>query len=219
MDTDTTPHLVWDWNGTLLDDAPLIAQAMNAAYRAAGLAPITYDRYRAAFSLSSADLIRRTHGTVPDQDALARMAAAYHAHYRSGSASLAVDALEALALADRQGVPQSLLSLHPAQALSAALAGHGLADRFTLVTGRTGDASGGKHPRLLDHLAALAGAGVAPGRVVLIGDTEDDGDAARRAGVRAVLHTGGVQDRAGLARAGWPVADSLPAAVRMATAG
>ncbi|WP_225830203.1 HAD family hydrolase [Streptomyces sp. NK08204] len=217
MDTDARPHVVWDWNGTLLDDAALIADAMNAAYRTAGLAAVSHDRYRAAFSLSATELIQRTHGVVPGQDTMKRMGAAYHEHYRSRRCALAADAREALALAEERGATQSLLSLHPEDALVKALAEHGLAGRFALVTGRTGDAAGGKHRRLLDHMGLLAQAGVTAGRIVLVGDTGDDGDAARRAGVRAVLHTGGVQDRTALARTGWPVVDSLLEAVRMAT--
>ena len=214
MRPDAPLHLVWDWNGTLLDDSALIADAMNAAYRAAGLAAISNSRYRKSFSLSPADLIRRTHGVLPGPAVLKRMGDAYHHHYRSGLTDLAPDALDALAAADELGATQSLLSLHPHDALIKALDHHGLTSRFLAVTGRSGEASGGKHALLREHLALLARSGVTPPRIFLIGDTADDGDAAREAGVHAVLHTAGVEEHTGRHRR--PVADSLLEAVHMA---
>ncbi|MER6979879.1 HAD hydrolase-like protein, partial [Streptomyces carpinensis] len=52
-----------------------------------------------------------------------------------------------------------------------------------------------------------------PARTVVIGDAADDAVAARHAGARAVLYTGGSHSRASLEEAGVPVVDTLREAV------
>ena len=39
-------HVVWDWNGTLVEDLPVVVESVNAALDAIGEAPITEDDYR-----------------------------------------------------------------------------------------------------------------------------------------------------------------------------
>jgi phosphoglycolate phosphatase-like HAD superfamily hydrolase len=50
-------------------------------------------------------------------------------------------------------------------------------------------------------------------RVALIGDSVDDADAAAAVGAACVLHTGGIDGAATLARTGAPVVGSLSEAV------
>ena len=46
--SDSTPlHLVWDWNGTVLNDFAIILRATNDSFRDAGLPLITADETRA----------------------------------------------------------------------------------------------------------------------------------------------------------------------------
>jgi phosphoglycolate phosphatase-like HAD superfamily hydrolase len=42
-------HLVWDWNGTLLDDLALVVAATNASLATAGGRPITAEEHRRDF--------------------------------------------------------------------------------------------------------------------------------------------------------------------------
>jgi phosphoglycolate phosphatase len=43
-------HIIWDWNGTLLDDAQAGVNAINAMLAARGLSPITLSHYRDVFA-------------------------------------------------------------------------------------------------------------------------------------------------------------------------
>ena len=43
------PHIVWDWNGTLLDDVDAGIGALNRMLADRGLPAITRDFYRARF--------------------------------------------------------------------------------------------------------------------------------------------------------------------------
>lgn len=42
-------HVIWDWNGTLLDDAELCVEVMNDVLTRRQLAPLTAETYAAAF--------------------------------------------------------------------------------------------------------------------------------------------------------------------------
>ena len=42
-------HIIWDWNGTLLDDVELCADIMNNLLKTRSLSTITLEKYREIF--------------------------------------------------------------------------------------------------------------------------------------------------------------------------
>jgi phosphoglycolate phosphatase len=42
-------HIIWDWNGTLLDDASIVADVMNIMLKKRNISAITYEYYREIF--------------------------------------------------------------------------------------------------------------------------------------------------------------------------
>jgi phosphoglycolate phosphatase len=42
-------HIIWDWNGTLLDDASIVADVMNVMLKKRNIPTITYEYYREIF--------------------------------------------------------------------------------------------------------------------------------------------------------------------------
>lgn len=52
---DPRTHLVWDWNGTLLNDLALVVACTNAAFASAGGSPISVDQHRVKFRRPVAD--------------------------------------------------------------------------------------------------------------------------------------------------------------------
>ncbi|EDY45826.1 HAD family hydrolase [Streptomyces sp. SPB074] len=216
-------HLVWDWNGTLFHDMDAVLGATNAAFAELGmdgLDPLTLDRYRELYRVPVTAFYEALLGRAPTPGEWELMDGTFQRHYaresvRCGLTAGAVELLDGWLAAGRS---QSLLSMYGHEELVPLVKGFGIADRFVRVQGRTGPSGGGKADHLVRHLAALAG-DVDPARTVVIGDAADDGHAARAAGARAVLYTGGSHSRASLARTGFPVADSLADAVALAAAG
>ena len=45
----TLPYIIWDWNGTLIDDVSAAVNALNRMLSIRGVAPVTRDFYRAHF--------------------------------------------------------------------------------------------------------------------------------------------------------------------------
>ncbi|MDF3292973.1 HAD family hydrolase [Streptomyces silvisoli] len=208
-----TAHLVWDWNGTLLDDVDAVVEATNASFVEIGLPSITRERYRELYCVPVPRFYERLTGRLPTEDEWLVMDAIFHRHYwaLAGGCGLAAGAVELLAAGREAGRTQSLCSLAPHDRLVPLVREHGIESHFVRVDGRVGRSGEGKAEHLIRHLAALEG--VESRHTVVIGDAVDDAAAASAAGVRAVLYTGGSHARASLEVAGVPVVDSLAEAV------
>jgi phosphoglycolate phosphatase-like HAD superfamily hydrolase len=208
-------HLVWDWNGTLLDDLSLVVAATNAVFAGIGGPQIDADHHRRYFRRPIADYYAQALGRPVEAAEFDRLNQAFHAAYQAGMpCQLTADA--EVALRSWSG-PQSLLSMWFHDQLLVALAGYRLTGHFARVDGvrrRPAATVHHKAPYLAEHLAALRLDGA---EVVLIGDTVDDAHAAASVGAACVLYAGGFTDPEQLRATGSPVAGSLVDAITLAT--
>ena len=210
-------HLVWDWNGTLLDDNAAVIGATNAAFGEVGLEPITLEQYREMYCIPIPRFYERLMGRVPTEAEWERMDVIFHRYYSEQRAACGLtEGAEALLAQWRLGGgSQSLLSMYGHEQLVPVVRGYGIEGHFLRVDGRTGPSGGSKARHMERHMAALDG--ISPERVVVIGDAVDDAVAAAHVGAKAVLYTGGSHSRASLEAAGVPVVDSLAEAADLAT--
>ncbi|MFF3393227.1 HAD family hydrolase [Streptomyces sp. NPDC002669] len=209
-------HLVWDWNGTLLDDNVAVVGATNAAFGEIGLEPITLEQYREMYCVPIPRFYERLMGRLPTEAEWERMDGVFHRHYteRRAACGLTEGAEELLAQWRLAGRSQSLLSMYGHDELVPVVRGYGIEPHFVRVDGRTGPSGGSKARYMERHLAALDG--ISPQYTVVIGDAVDDAVAAAHVGAKAVLYTGGSHSRASLEAAGVPVVDSLAEAAHLA---
>ncbi|MER6853528.1 MULTISPECIES: HAD hydrolase-like protein [Streptomyces] len=214
MGTQTGAHIVWDWNGTLFHDNDAIIGATNAAFAEFGLTPITLEQYRALYCVPVPKFYERLMGRLPTDAEWEVMDATFHRYYTEHRVrcGLTEGVTELLAGWRSAGRSQSILSMYGHEELVPLVRGLGIEAHFLRVDGRTGPSGGSKAEHMVRHLAAL-GSVVEPARTVVIGDAADDAVAARHAGARAVLYTGGSHSRASLVGAGVPVVDTLGEAV------
>jgi phosphoglycolate phosphatase-like HAD superfamily hydrolase len=209
-------HLVWDWNGTLLDDLTLVVAATNASLASVGGPPVTADAHRRDFRRPISAYYEYVLGRPLADGEFAHLDHAFHEAYRVGLADieLATDARRAIAAWTGT---QSLLSMWFHHELVPLVTTHGLDERLSRVDGLRDVIGGGsKAPHLRAHLDALGFVGP---ECVLIGDSVDDADAAQSVGARIVLYAGGFTDPDRLRDTGLPVAKSLVEAVALATGG
>ncbi|MGW4238300.1 HAD family hydrolase [Streptomyces sp. NPDC004749] len=212
-------HLVWDWNGTILDDIQAVIGATNAAFAEMGLEPITLDRYRELYCVPVPVFYERLMGRLPTDAEWVVMDECFHRHYiaRRAVCGLTAGVRELLARWRLDGGSQSLLSMYGHEELVPVVRGYGIEEHFVRVDGRTGPSGGSKAEHMERHLAALAAGGaISAVRTVVIGDAVDDAVAAAHVGARAVLYTGGSHSRKSLEAVGVPVVDTLGEAVDMA---
>ena len=209
----TRSHLVWDWNGTLLDDLTLVVECTNQAFASVGGRPVGADEHRRRFRRPVSEFYAEILGRAVTEEEFGDLDRIFHDTYRLGLTGmrLAADAMDALR--SWEGT-QSLLSMWFHAELVPAVGTYGLAGVFSRVDGLRTEVGG--HLKA-GHLAAhLEGLGLAGDQVVLIGDSLDDGAAAETVGAKAVLYTGGFTDPVRLRESGYPVADSLVEAVMLA---
>jgi phosphoglycolate phosphatase-like HAD superfamily hydrolase len=207
-------HVVWDWNGTLLDDHVAVVSAVNRALVGLHLAPITADDYRTHFTRPVQRFYERLAGRPIGVDEWRRLDEAYHQSYQGSlkGLRLAHGAREALEAAERMGLTQSLLSMWRHRELVPLVERLGIGHFFVRVDGLRVAGGDTKAEHLAEHLDAL---GLQGGEVLVVGDSLDDLAAARSVGARCVLYDGGSHHRRALEAARVPVVETLAAALEV----
>ncbi|MFC8718053.1 HAD family hydrolase [Kitasatospora sp. NPDC057198] len=201
-------HVVWDWNGTIKDDLDDHVAALNATLPALGGTPIDRDTYRAEHTVPIPAFYGRLLGREITEQEWKSSDAAFLAHLRAQPVWLYGRAVELLTLVREAGHTQSLLSLCPHETLQREVNEAGIGHFFTRIDGRTGPSGGTKAGPLTTHLDALGLTGQEH-RVLLLGDSADDADAAYANGALGVLHSGGLHHPDRLAATGYPLAHTL----------
>ena len=79
-----TRHVVWDWNGTLLDDLSLVVACTNAVFASIGGRAVTADEHRVRFRRPVADYYAEILGQAVDEEAYGRLDRIFHEAYRAG---------------------------------------------------------------------------------------------------------------------------------------
>jgi phosphoglycolate phosphatase-like HAD superfamily hydrolase len=210
-------HIIWDWNGTLLDDLEIVVHAVDTTVRRLGGPPVTVADYQANYTRPVKVLYERLTGrAIPDTE-WARIDVEFHDVYNDGLSRIdfADSGRAVLETVGERGWTQSLLSMYAHEDLVGVIDRFGLGPHFTHVQGLVGPPGGRKAEHLGRHLTALAGDGIDPTEAVMIGDTPDDAHAALEHGIPVVLYDGGSHHRHHLDEVGVPVADTLPAALAL----
>ena len=211
--TGARTHLVWDWNGTLLDDLTLVVSATNHAFAHIGGPAVSADEHRRQFRRPIAEYYAEVLGRAVGTEEFERLDKIFHDAYRLGLTTCALAGDAAAAIRSWPG-SQSLLSMWFHDELVPAVDTYGLTGLFARIDGFRATVGGDLKA---GHLAAhLEGLGVAGDQVVLIGDSLDDAAAAASVGGVCVLYTGGFTDPYRLRASGLPVADTLTGAVELA---
>ena len=191
-------RIAFDLDGTLVDTAPDLVRALNAAVVPDGLDPVPIAAVRAMVGRGARALIERAYEragapALDDAAAEARLDV-FMSAYRSGIADQSVpfdgvrEALDALAGA---GAELSVCTNKPTSLAAPLLTELGLKERFVRIVGPEDAPAKKPDPR---HLEAAIG-GKADRRTVLVGDSEPDALAAKGAGAWCVLFEDGYSEK------------------------
>jgi len=200
-------HIIWDWNGTLLDDAWLCLDIINGMLAKRGHPVLTAERYATIFdfpvrdyyALAGFDFARESFEVLSDE---------FIAEYarRVGECGLRAGAREALAWAQANGLSQSILSAMQQATLDRLLNEHGLRGYFSDVNGLDNHHAAGK----VDiGRAWVARQELDPAAMLMIGDTTHDVEVAAALGAACWVIPSGHHARARLAATGARVIESL----------
>lgn len=200
-------HILWDWNGTLLDDVALCVDIMNGILARKRLAPMTVERYRTLFTFPVRDYYLKL-GFDFDDESFEELGAEFMAHYerRRHESDLYPGARDALARVRAAGIGQSVLSACYHDTLVELVRHFDLEPFFDRLMGIDSIYAPGK---IAQGRRLVAELGCSPANVVLIGDTAHDHEVARELGADCILIARGHHAHEIIAPCGVPVLDSI----------
>lgn len=191
-------RIAFDLDGTLVDTAPDLVRALNAAVADDGLEPAPVSAVRAMVGRGARALIERAYdragAAALSEEQMEDRLDRFMTIYRSGIAEQSapfpgvVDALEVF---KTNGAELSVCTNKPTGLAQALLSELGLANRFVRIVGPEDAPAKKPDPR---HLTTAIG-GEADRRTVLVGDSEPDAQAAKAAGAWCVIFEGGYSEK------------------------
>ncbi len=199
-------HVVWDWNGTLIDDVDVFVNSLNAMLRRRRLHPVDREAYRDQFDFPVRDYYRNLGFDLENEDWDA-LTGEFHTGLTSANvAGVRPDTVPLLRDLQAAGVGMSVLSALEQGRLETALGDAELMPFFAFIRGSL-DLNG--HSKLergheLSRLLALP-----PETICLVGDTTHDHQVAHALGWHCVLLDAGHHSRRRLEPLGRPVFSQL----------
>lgn len=207
------PYILWDWNGTLLDDTSAGLEAFNVQLRKRSLPPIDRAFYRAHFAFPVKPFYSLC-GIALEHEDWDVLAAEYHAAYADQPKALNAETFAALDYAKSQGARQSIISALRQDLLDDITIRLGVAPYMEFVYGVDNLDGSSKLSRARELVATLRKSDP-DGDFVLIGDALHDKEVADALGVRCVLCAQGSHSAERL-RAVAPTGETLLDAIHLA---
>lgn len=206
----TTPkhtHLIWDFNGTLLQDIDLAIGCTNTMLAARDL-PVfpSLEVYREVFDFPIDEYYRRLGFDFEKEDYDTVLAPQWVALYMEGESScpLMDGVAEALSLVKEAGISQIILSATEQEMLMTQLERLGICGEFDEIIGLDNIHARSKKARALEWKERNPDA-----RPLFVGDTLHDAAVAASIGADCVLYCGGHQSFSRLATTGYPVISDI----------
>jgi phosphoglycolate phosphatase len=185
-------HVIWDWNGTLLDDVAWCMTTVNTMLAKRGLPVLGgLAAYHRVFGFPIIDYYRRA-GFDFEQEPFETLAAEYIDFYHGGGSDAALFPGARALLADiqRAGLRQVILSASELSNLFLQLRPFGVDAYFDEILGIPDIYAASKM-----EIGKVYIAREKPGKAVLIGDTAHDREVAHALGVDCVLVANGHQSK------------------------
>jgi len=199
-------HILWDFNGTVLDDVAIGIEAINLLLSRRGLKTLaSREEYQRVFRFPIEEYYRAV-GFDFSTDPYDVLAHEWVKEYRARerSAPLCPGVEEALRRVKEAGISQVLFSATQRTMLLEQLEPLGIGGYFDEVLGNDDIYAAGKTRIGQEWMVR-----VKPSKALLIGDTEHDARAAEAMGIGCVLVASGHQPPERLAATGCPVYPAL----------
>jgi phosphoglycolate phosphatase len=200
-------HVIWDWNGTLINDGELCVSIVNELLRELSIPSVSLRFYRDNFQFPVRSYYEKI-GFPKDNRIHERISGQFIRRYRESwrSCDLQPNSLKALETLKDAGIGQSILSASKTSDLRHFVSEFGLPGYFNLVEGVSHIEASGKAEVSRSHFKEI---NLPPGEVLLVGDTNHDGEIAKGLKANCLLYTRGHNSEAVLARSGHPLIDDL----------
>lgn len=204
---ETIGGIIWDWNGTLLNDIELCVQIINKMLQKRNLQKLTVDEYKEVFSFPVKDYYQKI-GFDFNDEPFEIPAREYIEEYNSNveSCNLHENSVSVLNYFRSVGIRQFILSASKQDALDQCLEQQNISQYFEHISGLDNHYAASKienGQQLISELNLNAS------ELILIGDTVHDFEVARELGCQCVLIANGHQSKHILESTGVLVIDEL----------
>lgn len=204
-------HIIWDWNGTLVDDLALNVNIVNSMLAQRGMSLVTQDRYRELITFPIQDFYSKI-GFDFEREPFEQLSVEFIRSYKAGwhQSRLHPNGREILEHVRAIGKTQSVLSANHREVLREYVAAFDIVHLFEHLVGLDNIQATSKvnKGRLLLEILPHDSA-----QVLLVGDTLHDAEVADAIGVDCVLVAHGYHSRERLEQSGRPVVESLSALI------
>ena len=185
--------IIWDWNGTLLNDADYCVECMNIVLANHNLPSITLEIYKDKFTFPVKDYYAAI-GFDFSKVNFEEPAMEFIHHYYSGidKVSLHHGVSHTLQFFREKGIQQFSLSAMEHQKLISSLGSKGIIKYFEGIKGIDDHYANGKvemGKQLINEYK------IEPESTIMVGDTVHDFEVAKELGIDCVLITGGHQSK------------------------
>lgn len=195
--------IIWDFNGTILDDVGIGIQAVNKLLLKRNIKPLEcVDDYYKVFGFPIIEYYKRL-GFDFEKEDYNTVANEWVKEYNAleSSAPIRPFVKELLEKIRALGIPQIILSASEKNMLSRQIASLGISEYFDEILGADNIYAYGKQETALDWMKQKK-----IDSALLIGDTEHDAEVAKAIGASCVLVSGGHQNEKTLKKCGVTVA-------------
>lgn len=191
-------NIVWDWNGTLLDDVDTGVRTLADMLARRGLCPLSLEEYKAQFGFPVEEFYHKV-GFDLEKESMHELSVDFVETYDKFAGHLALnpEVRETLATFQQSGKRQYILSALREELLKPMTQEFGINTYFEGICGSDNIYAAGKIER---GLRMLADYGIAPSETLMIGDTLHDAEVANRLGFACILYAGGHNDEQRLRR-------------------
>lgn len=195
--------IIWDFNGTLIDDLDLVVHSVNVQLAKRGLPALDVDEYRDVFGFPVQNYYRRI-GVTFETETMAELSADFFSVYASAlkDCPLYDQALETLDDFRRRGLRQFVLSAMEQSMLRSMIEHLGIAEFFEGVYGLAHQEADSKVSRARELQDAF---NIDSQTALFIGDTTHDAEVAAALGMSIALISRGHQSPNRLEETGLPV--------------
>jgi len=200
-------HIIWDWNGTLLDDVGLCVDIVNEILLKKNLSSLSLDKYRNIFTFPIKDYYIRA-GFDFTQYSFEEVGQEWMREYerRRTECVLHSHAKEILFLLKRKNINQSILSAYPHSTLIEIISFFNLNDFFTHIIGLNNIYATSKVDLGKELMKKIRNGKES---ILLVGDTEHDFEVSKEIGADCILIANGHQSKEKLLNCDAQVFDSI----------
>ncbi len=201
-------HILWDWNGTLLDDSWLCVEVLNGLLKESDKPTITYETYKEHFNFPVIHFYEFL-GFETSAASFDQLSKSFISEYEKRwlkECQLHIDAERVLKGLQEKGISHSILSAAHENALTVGTQHFGINRHFAALLGTDNIYAEGKIARANGWLAESSWDAE---DILLIGDTLHDHEVAKAIGVECILVASGHCARSRLEETNAPVLNSL----------